>query len=132
MKRLAVVLAVAAASAQAQTRATLDARAAEAIVHGCATHALAKKQSEAIAVVDSGGHMVAAMRMDGNGSGIFDFSLAWNLNESFNVSLTASNLTNEASDRFVGEPGSLATDFERQHFMNGRIYGIGARYRFGK
>lgn len=78
---------------------------------------------------------VSANPVDGRyvkGYGIFDFSLAWNLNESFNVSLTASNLTNEASDRFVGEPGSLATDFERQHFMNGRIYGIGARYRFGK
>jgi glc operon protein GlcG len=63
----------AAASAQP---ATLDARAAEAIVRGCATHAAAKNQSHAIAVVDSGGHLVAALRMDGNGSGIMDFSLA--------------------------------------------------------
>lgn len=54
----------------------LDARAAEAIVHGCATHATGKKQSEAIVVVDTGGHVVAALRMDGNGSGIFDFALA--------------------------------------------------------
>jgi glc operon protein GlcG len=54
----------------------LDARAAEAIVHGCATHAIAKKQSHAIVVVDTGGHVAAALRMDGNGSGIFDFALA--------------------------------------------------------
>lgn len=54
----------------------LDARAAEAIVHGCAAHAIAKKQSEAIAVVDNGGHVVAALRMDGNGSGIFEFAVA--------------------------------------------------------
>jgi glc operon protein GlcG len=54
----------------------LDAKAAEAIVHGCATHAIGKRQSEAIAVVDIGGHLVAALRMDGNGSGIFDFALA--------------------------------------------------------
>jgi glc operon protein GlcG len=54
----------------------LDAGAAEAIVHGCAAHALAKKQSEAIVVVDSGGHVVAALRMDGNGSGIFEFAQA--------------------------------------------------------
>jgi uncharacterized protein GlcG (DUF336 family) len=54
----------------------LDARAAQAIVNGCAAHAAAKKQSHAIAVVDAGGHLVAALRMDGNGSGIFDFSLA--------------------------------------------------------
>ena len=61
---------------QAQTSQMLDARAAEAIVHGCVTHASAKKQSEAIVVVDTGGHVVAALRMDGNGSGIFDFALA--------------------------------------------------------
>ena len=60
----------------AQAQAVLDARSAEAIVHGCATHALAKKQSEAIVVVDTGGHILAALRMDGNGSGIFDFALA--------------------------------------------------------
>ena len=63
-------------SAVAQPAPTLDARAAEAIVHGCASHALAKKQSHAIAVVDSGGHLIAALRMDGNGTGIFDFALA--------------------------------------------------------
>lgn len=33
-------------------------------------------QSHAIAVVDMGGHLIAALRMDGNGSGIFDFALA--------------------------------------------------------
>lgn len=55
---------------------TLDAKAAQAIVAGCAAHSAAKKQSEAIAVVDTGGHLVAALRMDGNGSGIFDFALA--------------------------------------------------------
>lgn len=54
----------------------LDARAAQAIVSGCEAHAAAKRQSEAIAVVDAGGHLVAALRMDGNGSGIMDFALA--------------------------------------------------------
>jgi uncharacterized protein GlcG (DUF336 family) len=61
------------ASAAAQA---LDARAAQAIVAGCASHAKSKMQSEAIAVVDTGGHLIAALRMDGNGSGIFDFALA--------------------------------------------------------
>lgn len=61
---------------EAQTAQMLDARSAEAIVHGCAAHAIAKKQSEAIVVVDSGGHIIAALRMDGNGSGIFDFAVA--------------------------------------------------------
>lgn len=67
------ILHSAAASAQP---ATLDAPAAEAIIRGCATHAIAKKQGHAIAVVDVGGQLVAALRMDGNGSGIMDFSLA--------------------------------------------------------
>jgi len=73
---LGLSLAAFALPVQAQTSQMLDARAAEAIVHGCAAHAIAKKQSEAIVVVDTGGHVVAALRMDGNGSGIFDFALA--------------------------------------------------------
>jgi len=54
----------------------LDAKTAQAIVNGCAAHAAAKRQSHAIAVVDTGGHLVAALRMDGNGSGMMDFALA--------------------------------------------------------
>ena len=76
MRAPLLALSLFAAPAVAQSGMTLDARAAEAIVRGCATHAIAKKQSEAIAVVDIGGHVVAALRMDGNGSGIFDFALA--------------------------------------------------------
>jgi uncharacterized protein GlcG (DUF336 family) len=55
--------------------ATLTATLAEAIVEGCRTHASAKRQSHAIAVVDSGGHLVAALRMDGNRSGMMSFSI---------------------------------------------------------
>ena len=72
---LGLMLAISASPLQAQ-QAALDARAAQAIVTGCAAHATAKNQSHAIAVVDVGGHLVAALRMDGNGSGIMDFSLA--------------------------------------------------------
>jgi len=74
--RRALLLAVFAGPASAQTAPTLDARSAEAIVTGCAADAAAKHQSEAIAVVDTGGHLITALRMDGNGSGIFDFALA--------------------------------------------------------
>lgn len=70
-----ILVSSAATPLQAQ-QLILDARAAQAIVSGCAAHATAKKQSHAIAVVDTGGHIVAALRMDGNGSGIMDFSLA--------------------------------------------------------
>jgi len=54
----------------------LDARAAQAIVAGCAAHSTGRSQSHAIAVVDAGGQLVAALRMDGNGYGIMDFALA--------------------------------------------------------
>ncbi|GAA4744464.1 hypothetical protein GCM10023264_07190 [Sphingomonas daechungensis] len=75
--RLTVIAAlIAAGAAQAQAIPTLDAKTAQAIIAGCAAHASAKSQSHAIAVVDAGGHLVAALRMDGNGSGIMDFALA--------------------------------------------------------
>ena len=67
------ITAVAAASEQAPT---LDARAAQAIIAGCVAESTPRMQSHAIAVVDAGGHLVAALRMDGNSSGIFDFALA--------------------------------------------------------
>ena len=79
MPRFAAVVIVAlsiAAPASAQNPPTLDARAAQAIVAGCVAHSSAKKQSHAIAVVDTGGHLVAALRMDGNASGIFDFAIS--------------------------------------------------------
>lgn len=69
---LAVLLSATAASAQT---AMLDARTAQAIVAGCAAHATAKQQSHSIVVVDLGGDPVAALRMDRNGSGTFDFAL---------------------------------------------------------
>lgn len=78
---------------------------------------------------------VAANPIDGRyveGYGIVDFSLGYDIGDNFSVSATVSNLTNEAPDRYVGEPGAYATDFERQHFMNGRIFGIGVRYRFDR
>ena len=54
----------------------LDARAAQAIIAGCVAQATPKMHSHAIAVVDSGGRLVAALRMDGNGSGMMDFAIA--------------------------------------------------------
>ena len=82
--RLAILLLLFATSAtaqpapalNAQSAPTLDAKSAQAIVAGCVAHSTAKRQSHAIVVVDLGGHVVAALRMDGNGSGIFDFSVA--------------------------------------------------------
>jgi glc operon protein GlcG len=73
---LAAIATLVAAPAQSQTSQRLDAKSAQAIVNGCAARAAEKKQSHAIAVVDTGGHLVAALRMDGNGSGMMDFALA--------------------------------------------------------
>ena len=70
------ILALGARAVAAQPAPALDARSAQAIVAGCAAHASSKMQSEAIVVVDTGGHLVAALRMDGNASGIMDFALA--------------------------------------------------------
>ncbi len=71
-----VTLTLAATSISAQSAPVLDARTAQAIVAGCVAQATSRSQSHAIAVVDEGGQLVAALRMDGNGSGIFDFALA--------------------------------------------------------
>lgn len=78
---------------------------------------------------------VSANPIDGRyvkGYGIYDFSLGYDIGDNVSVSANISNLTNEAPDRYVGEPGSYATDFERQHYMNGRIFGLGVRYKFDR
>ena len=76
LRSLALALMFFAQTASAQPPARLDAGAAQAIVAGCVAHSRARSQSHAIAVLDSGGRLVAALRMDGNGHGIMDFALA--------------------------------------------------------
>lgn len=76
---------------------------------------------------------VAANPIDGRyirSFGLLDASLSFKLPHDFSLSLTASNLTNQAADRFIGEPG-LETGIERQHFVNGRNFGATLRYSFG-
>jgi uncharacterized protein GlcG (DUF336 family) len=74
MKQLATaVMILVATPASAQS---LDAREAQAIIAGCVADSTKRMQSHAIVVVDTGGHVVASLRMNGNGSGIFDFALA--------------------------------------------------------
>ena len=76
MRRLAIFMAMMADTAPAQPVTTLDARTAQAIVAGCVADSTPRMQSHAIVVVDNGGHVIAALRMDGYTSGIFDFALA--------------------------------------------------------
>ena len=75
MRLLLLSTLLVAPAADAQPSATLNAQAAQSIIGGCAAHATTKKQSHAIVVVDTGGNQVAALRMDGNGSGILDFAV---------------------------------------------------------
>lgn len=78
---------------------------------------------------------VSANPIDGRylkGYGLLDASVNINLRDDLSLSITASNLTNKAPIRYVGEPGNgYDTDILRQYFMNGRIYGLSLRYKFG-
>jgi uncharacterized protein GlcG (DUF336 family) len=80
VRLLAPIFLLSASAGHTQTApappARLDARAAQAIVAGCVAHSTGRSQSHAIAVLDSGGRLVAALRMDGNGHGIMDFAMA--------------------------------------------------------
>lgn len=62
--------------------------------------------------------------------GLLDASINFKLPNNFSLSITASNITNAAANRYVGEPG-LETGIERQHFVNGRNFGATLRYSFG-
>ena len=72
----AAILAAAPATAAPATAAPIDDAAAQAVIAGCAAHATAKRQSHAIAIVDPGGHTVAALRTDGNVYGVIEFARA--------------------------------------------------------
>lgn len=65
------------------------------------------------------------------GHGILDAAVNFNLPHNFTLSFTASNITNQAPHRYVGEPGGYASDFQNQHYINGRVFGVGLRYKFG-
>jgi uncharacterized protein GlcG (DUF336 family) len=72
-----VVIAMAVeAPAQSQAAAALDARAAQAIIAGCAAHAAERRNQQAVVVVDSGGRVIASLRMDRAGFGKMDFAEA--------------------------------------------------------
>ena len=58
----------------AASAADITASQASKIVEGCAAHARGKSQSHAVVVVDTGGHVVASLRMDGNSYGIAEFA----------------------------------------------------------
>lgn len=65
------------------------------------------------------------------GYGILDAAVNFNLPHNFTLSFTASNITNQGPNRYVGEPGAYASDFQNQYYTNGRVFGVGLRYKFG-
>ena len=76
---------------------------------------------------------IAANPMDGRyfkAYGQLDASVTLKLPAGLSLAVTASNLTNDAPDRYVGEP-ALATGILRQHFVSGRNFGATLRYTFG-
>lgn len=76
MKRLATALVLVSASLAAEPGPTsLNLAAAESIASGCRAFAAAKGQSHGIAIVDAGGHLVLAARMDGNREGVMAFAI---------------------------------------------------------
>jgi glc operon protein GlcG len=71
----AILAVLAAAPSVAEPPPTLTAALAAAIVEGCRAHAAAKAHGHSVAVVDPGGHLLAALRMDGNPSGTMEFAI---------------------------------------------------------
>jgi TonB-dependent receptor len=65
------------------------------------------------------------------GYGILDAAVNFNLPKGFVLSLTASNITNSSPNRYAGEPGKYASDFQVQPYLNGRVFGAGLRWKFG-
>jgi outer membrane receptor protein involved in Fe transport len=63
--------------------------------------------------------------------GLLDASLNYNVTTNLTLSINGSNLTNKTLNRNVGEPGAYQTSIERQHYENGRFYGVSLRYKFG-
>jgi uncharacterized protein GlcG (DUF336 family) len=66
----------AAIAVSAAAEPVLDAKSAEAIVHGCVGHAAAHHNQQAVVVVDDGGRVVSSLRMDGAEFGKMDFAQA--------------------------------------------------------
>jgi iron complex outermembrane recepter protein len=63
--------------------------------------------------------------------GILDAALNYQINDNFTLSLNASNLLDQGLNRFAGEPETIESGIERQHYANGRNFSVSLRYKFG-
>ncbi len=64
------------------------------------------------------------------GYGVLDGSINYDITDNYAVTFTASNLTDSAPSRYVGEPGSVTTGFQNQYYLNGRNFALGVRAKF--
>lgn len=64
------------------------------------------------------------------GYGILDASVNYEINDTYALNFSASNLTDKAPSRYVGEPGSVTSGFENQYYLNGRNFSMGIRAKF--
>ena len=62
--------------------------------------------------------------------GLVDASLSYAIDEHLTLAFNASNLTNQANNRYIGEVQTMETDREYSHFENGRSFSVGLRYKF--
>ncbi|WP_395408467.1 TonB-dependent receptor [Pseudoduganella sp. UC29_106] len=62
--------------------------------------------------------------------GLLDASLSYAIDDHLTLAVSAQNLTNRAPNRYAGEVQTLETDREYQHFLNGRVFSAGLRYKF--
>jgi len=77
--RTAIIAATIFASGAAHAQAPamrITAETAQAIIAGCIAHDKAAGMSHAIAITDTGGHLIAALRAERNSPGAMDFAIA--------------------------------------------------------
>jgi TonB-dependent receptor len=62
--------------------------------------------------------------------GLLDASLNYAIDEHLTLTLNASNLTDKAPQRYVGETPNLEANLLGQYMENGRNFSVGLRYKF--
>ena len=62
--------------------------------------------------------------------GLLDGSINYAINDHITLSFSASNITDKALNRYIGEAQTYETGQELQHFVNGRTFSAGLRYKF--
>ena len=62
--------------------------------------------------------------------GLLDGSISYAIDDHLTLAFNASNITNKAPQRYIGEVQTYETDREFSHFLNGRVFNLGLRYKF--